>query len=275
MYENPAKSEVRQGFLTALVAFLTLVYALVVRDLRTEHKNAALGIILQIAQPLVAGLIFYFFIQLMGGKGGGQVRGDFMTFVLIGFIVFFMHIRTVAVVSNSLREDMLYHKRLTPFLIVCVKALSSAYKMVLALLVLLLLNYLLRDVYEMEDPLHFMHVMFWCWLGGVAVGIVFMAANRYLTWGPLLQTAYVRVMFFTSGKFFVANSTPGYIRHLMDWNPLFHLLDQGRDAALVHYTARTTSMGYPIMVFLVILVIAMLIENYVRRTYSQSHLVGN
>lgn len=267
--------EVKQGFMTALVAFMTLVYSLVVRDLRTEHKNAALGILIQIGQPLVAGLIFYFFITLVGGKGSGQVRGDYMTFVLLGFIIFFMHIRTVMVVSNALREDMLYHQRLSPFLLVSVKALSSAYKMVLALLALLLMNYLLRDVYEMHDPLHFMHVMFWCWLGGVAVGILFMAAIRYLTWGPLLMTAYVRVMFFTSGKFFVANGMPGFMRPYMDWNPLFHLLDQGRDAAFVHYTARTTTMEYAIAVFLTILVLAMLIENYVRRTYSQSHMPGN
>ena len=36
-------------------------------------------------------------------------------------------------------------------------------------------------------------------------------------------------MFFTSGKFFVANALPERFRQYMDWNPLFHLLDQARD----------------------------------------------
>ena len=267
-------SGVRQSFWVAAVAFITLVYSLVVRDLRTEHKNAALGILISVAQPLVAGLIFYAFMEIMGGAGAAQVRGDKMTFVLLGFVIFFMHIRTVTAVTQALREDMLNHQRMSPFLLISVKAISSAYKLILAVLILFVMNYLLRDVYEMQNLLLFLSVMFWCWLGGIAVGIIFLAAVRYLTWGALLQTAYIRIMFFTSGKFFVANAMPGFLRPLMDWNPLFHLLDQGRDAAFVNYTARTTEMTYPIVVYLSILVIAMLIENYVRVNYSQSHMPG-
>ncbi|MEM0990575.1 MAG: ABC transporter permease [Pseudomonadota bacterium] len=273
MFGDQSEGGVKQGFWTALVAFLTLTYSLVVRDLRTEHKNASLGILISVAQPLMAGLIFYFFIMMIGG-GMAKVRGDYMTFVLIGFVIFFMHVRTVGQVTNALREDMLNHQRLSPFLLVSVKAISSGYKIVLALLILIAMNYLLRDVYEMQDLLLFMSVMFWCWVGGVAVGIVFLAAVRYFTWGTILQAAYIRLMFFTSGKFFVANMIPGNIRPLMDWNPLYHLLDQGRDAAFVNYTARTTSMEYPIGIFLAVLVVAMMIEHFVRTNYSQSHMPG-
>ena len=274
MSKTKRTSTVKQSFWVACSAFITLVYSLVVRDLRTEHKNAALGILISVAQPLVAGLIFYGFIELVGGGGAGHVRGDNMTFVLLGFVIFFMHIRTVTAVTTALREDMLNHQRMSPFLLICVKAISSGYKLILALLILIVMNYLLRDVYEMEDLLHFLAVMFWCWMGGVAVGIIFLAAVRYLTWGSLLQTAYIRIMFFTSGKFFVANNMPGFMRQFMDWNPLFHLLDQGRAAAFVNYTARTTEMSYAIIVYLSILVIAMLIEHYVRTNYSQSHMPG-
>lgn len=118
------KDTVKQSFAVATFAFLSLVYSLVVRDLRTEHKNAAAGILISVSQPLVAGLIFYLFITLMGGRAGA-IRGDSLTFVLIGFVIFFMHIRTVAAVAGALRPDMMNHQRLTPFLMVCVKATSS------------------------------------------------------------------------------------------------------------------------------------------------------
>ena len=88
---NDTTGEVRQGFLTEMYAFGALVYSLVVRDLRSEHKNAALGILISIAQPLAMGLIFYLFMMLIGG-GASQVRGDALTFVVIGFIIFFTHI---------------------------------------------------------------------------------------------------------------------------------------------------------------------------------------
>ena len=263
----------KQGFWISLVAFITLVYSLVVRDLRSEHRNAALGILISVAQPLLAGLLFYFFITFIGGRMG-KVRGDDLTFVVLGFVIFFMHIRTVAQVTMALREDMMNHQRLSPFLLVTVKGISSGYKIILALIILLVLNYLIRDVYEMQNPLRFLSVIFWCWMGGIAVGILFMAAVRYLTWGALLQTTYIRLMFFTSGKFFVANLLSADIRWFMDWNPLFHLLDQSRDASFLNYTARTTNMEYPIIVYLVILVVAMLIEHYVRVNYSRSHMAG-
>jgi len=41
-----APNPVKQSFLVSLSAYLSLVYALVVRELRTEHRNAALGILL-------------------------------------------------------------------------------------------------------------------------------------------------------------------------------------------------------------------------------------
>ena len=270
---DPDKDTVKQSFMVATFAFISLVYALVVRDLRTEHKNAAAGILISIGQPLVAGLVFYAFISLMGGSAGA-VRGDNLTFVLIGFIIFFMHIRTVAAVAGALRPDMMNHQRLTPFLMVCVKAISSGYKNVLALLIMLVLNWVLRDVYEMQDPLLFIEVIFFCWFGGIAVGIIFLALSRYFTWGPLIQTAYVRIMFFTSGKFFVANMVPSSMRAFMDWNPLFHLLDYGRAAAFQNYSARTTSLEYAIIVYLIVFVLAMLVEAHVRRNYSASHMAG-
>lgn len=264
---------VRQGFLTETYAFLALVFSLVVRDLRTEHRNAALGILISIAQPLIMGLVFYAFMQLMGGRGS-QIRGDALTFVITGFIIFFTHIRTVSAVAMSLRQDMLNHQRLTPFLMISVKALGQLYKNVFALLIMLAANYLLRDVYEMQDPLLFISVIFWCWLGGVAVGTIFLAINRYLSWGSLLNTMYIRIMFFTSGKFFVASKLPSTIRPYFDWNPLFHLLDQGRGAVFLNYNAGTTSMDYAIKVVLLLLVVGFLTESYVRRHYNVSHVPG-
>ena len=269
-----AKSEIRQSFWLSFVAFVDLVYALVVRDLRSEHKNAALGILIQISVPLLFGLLFYLFITYVGGRPS-MVRGDLMTFIILGFVLFFMHIRTVTAVAMALRGDMLNHQRLSPFLLICVKAVASAYKIILALLIMLALNYLLRDVYEMQDLYRFIVIFIWAWLGGIAIGIVFLALNRYVTWAQMIQTTYLRICFFTSGKFMVANNLPEKMRMWMDWNPLFHLLDQSRGAAFVNYTPRTTSLDYAIVVFCVLFVVAMLLENFVRRNYSQSYMAGD
>lgn len=264
------KSVVRQSFPVAAAAFASLVFALVVRDLRTEHRNASIGILISIGQPLVLGLIFYFLIDLFSIRGS-LVRGDDLTFVMSGFVLFFLHLRTAGAVAGALKKDMMKHARATPFLLVAVKAVSAAYNNLLALIILMLANYLLRGVFELHDPLKFIAVLFWCWLGGVAVGMIFMALKHYFTWGKLAENSYARIMFLTSGKFFVANTIAPSLRAVLEWNPLFHLLDQGRDAIFLNYTAKTTSFVYPIAVILFLLALGFLAEHHVRRNYNASH----
>lgn len=273
MSTEPMQKPVKQSFLVALAAFMELVYSLVVRELRSEHKNAALGILLNIGPMMVMGLVFYFIITMLGG-GMAKIRGDHMTFILIGFAVFFGHIQTVTAVSGSVNAGMLNHKRMSLFLMICVKSLSVLYKNIMSFGTLLAMNLLLRDVWHMENPRLFILAFVWSWVGGVAVGVLILAAQRYFSWGSMLKTVYTRVMFFTSGKLFVANTLPGIIRPYMDWNPLYHLLDQARSAAFLNYTAHTTSMAYPITVICVLVVMAALIENYVRVNFSASHAPG-
>jgi ABC-type polysaccharide/polyol phosphate export permease len=273
MSTEPLKKPVRQSFAVALAAFCELVYALAVRELRTEHKNAALGILLTVGPMLVMGLVFYFIIMLLGG-GMAKIRGDHMTFILIGFAIFFGHIQTVNAVAGSVSQGMLNHKRMSLFLMICVKSVAVLYKNILSFGTLLAMNFVFRDVWHMEDPWLFIMAFLWSWVGGVAVGVIILAAQRYVSWGGMLKTIYMRVMFFTSGKLFVANTLPGFVRPFFDWNPLFHLLDQARSAAFLNYTAHTTSMDYAIYSILVGLVIAALVENYVRVNYSVSHAPG-
>lgn len=253
----------------ATAAFLSLVYALVVRDLRTAHRGAAIGLLLSIGQPLAFGLTFYALLDLFSYRANA-VRGDNLTFIMSGFILFFFHLRVASAVSGALKKDMLNHARATPFLLVTVKAISAGYTNLLALIVLILMNALLRGVYEMANPLGFLSVLFWCWLGGVAVGMNVMALKYYFTWGSLVENVYSRLMFLTSGKFFVANNIGPVMRAIFEWNPLFHLLDQGRDAIFLNYTAKTTTMVYPVVLILLLLALGFAAEHHIRRNYNAS-----
>ncbi|MEM7236492.1 MAG: ABC transporter permease [Pseudomonadota bacterium] len=247
------------------------MYALTVRDLRSEHKSAAIGILMPAATMLITSLIFYWFMNFIGGRSA-PIRTDFLTFIFAGFMVFFFHIRTLGAVTSAMtNEGMLKHKRATPFLLICVKAFGAGYKMSLAMLILMAANYLFRDVWAMQDGLVYLFCLFLAWLGAVAIGIMMMAINRYFTWGALIQTTYIRICFLTSGKFMVAAQTPNFMRDVMGWNPIFHILDQLRGAMFVNYAARTTDLLYPVAVYGSLIVVALLVENFVRTNYSASH----
>lgn len=263
----------RQSFWIGLAAFLDLVYTMTVRDLRTENANASLGILLSIAIPVSSGIVFYFAMGLLR-ESPAPIRGDDLTFIVIGFALFFTHVRTATAVGGALRREMMNHQKATPFLLVWVKAAGSLFKNALALIVILVGNWLIRGVYEMQDLGRFIIIFLLCWVYGVAIGMVLMAMMRYLTWGNLVQTGYARLMFFTSGKFFVASHMPGAALAMLDWNPLFHLIDQGRGAVFVNYQSRVTDLPFVLYVILVLLALGFLFEHYVRTNYSASHHPG-
>ena len=80
----------------------------------------------------------------------------------------------------------------------------------------------------------------------------------------MMNLVFTRVMFVTSGKFFVANAVPGWVRFYFDWNPLFHLVDQLRGAVFVNYTARQTSLEYPMAVAFALLVLGHMLARKAR-----------
>jgi ABC-type polysaccharide/polyol phosphate export permease len=73
-----------------------------------------------------------------------------------------------------------------------------------------------------------------------------------------------------SGKMFLANSLPGYMLAMFDWNPLFHSIDQARGFAFINYNPRYSSWEYPLWVGLVLLMIGLMGEFYTRRHASIS-----
>ncbi len=250
---------------------MSLVYSMTVRDLRIQQRNAALGILITIATPLATCLLFYAMMELMRMRSA-PVRGDDLTFLLTGFMVFFFHIKTASAVAGAVNPSMMPHQRATPFMFVCVKATAAAYQNALAFIVIFSLNYLLRGVWEMQYPLTAMFAIFIAWVYGIGLGMVFLALQRYFTWAGVVKVAYTRIMFFTSGKFFLGNNAP--YREFYDWNPLFHIIDQMRSAVFVNYTAHTTTLVYPVVFTFAFLVLGFLGESYVRRNYSASHFPG-
>jgi ABC-type polysaccharide/polyol phosphate export permease len=71
------------------------------------------------------------------------------------------------------------------------------------------------------------------WGSGCAIGLIFMALKP---WAPdvvtIVQLVYVRANMIASGKMFVANTLPGFMLAMFDWNPLFHIIDQTRGLRL-------------------------------------------
>lgn len=73
-----------------------------------------------------------------------------------------------------------------------------------------------------------------------------------------------------SGKMFLASMMPGHMLVFFIWNPLFHTIDQARGYAFVNYTAKVTTLTYPIALSLSLIMVGMMLEHWARKYASSS-----
>ena len=122
-----------------------------------------------------------------------------------------------------------------------------------------------------EDPVGAFGMLLLAWFTGVAVGMVFLALKPWLPeLVGVLTMLYMRANMIASGKMFVANSLPGSMLVLFDWNPLFHAIDQNRGFVFINYNPHFSSISYPLYVGLALILIGLMGEFYTRRHASLS-----
>jgi len=73
-----------------------------------------------------------------------------------------------------------------------------------------------------------------------------------------------------SGKMFVANTLPGLMLAMFDWNPLFHTIDQARGFAFINYNPHNSSIIYPINIGIALMALGLIGEYYTRKRASSS-----
>jgi ABC-type polysaccharide/polyol phosphate export permease len=93
-------------------------------------------------------------------------------------------------------------------------------------------------------------------------------------WAPdvvtIVQLVYVRANMIASGKMFVANTLPGFMLAMFDWNPLFHIIDQTRGFVFVNYVPHYSNWQYPLYATLFLIMLGMMGEFFTRKRASIS-----
>lgn len=270
------KAERSTGTLAAAFTLSELIFHSIVRQIRKSHGHAVIGLLLDMLQTAMMVLIFYFMMELLGLRGLA-VRGDFLLYIMSGIFLYRTHVKTVQAVfgAEGPTSGMMKHAPMTTAVSISAAALSTLYIQILSMATILYIYHAGFQPIEIEDPVGAMAMILMAWISGLAIGLVFLAMKP---WAPnatmLLQVIYNRVNIFASGKMFVANTLPGFMLNMFDWNPLFHLIDQARGFTFINYSPHFSSPTYPIWVSLVCVVIGLMGEFYTRQYASASWNAG-
>jgi ABC-type polysaccharide/polyol phosphate export permease len=261
------KSHFATGFET-----LELIFHVTVRNLRKTHNNAMLGLIMAIMQALLLVVVMYVMFSILGLRRIA-VRGDFLLFVMSGVFMFTIHVMALGAVSRAdgPTSALMMHAPMNPIISICAAALAVLYKQTLAAAIILFLYHAIVSPITIEDPVGMLGVYLLSWISGVGIGMVLLSARP---WQPdlvsILTSLFMRANMIASGKMVLANNTPPSLRALFDWNPLFHVIDQGRGYIFLNYTPRVTSISYAVYVTLFCIVIGLMAEFFTRQYASES-----
>lgn len=253
-----------------------LIFHNTVRSVRKGHRDAIFAILTSVMQSLIMIMAFYFFIDIVGLRAMA-IRGDFLLYVMSGIFVFMVHIKAMGAVAGAEgpTSAMMQHLPMSTTVAIWSAALSSLYIQLFAMAAILLGYHLLWTPLEIHQPIGALMMILLAWFSGCAFGAVFLALKP---WAPkpvmMAQQIYSRFNMFASGKMFVANQLPVTLVALFSWNPLFHIIDQGRGYIFINYNPLKSNLEYPMTVSVILLVIGLLGESQTRKHVSLSWMAG-
>lgn len=263
---------IKRNRLTGAITILELIFHAVVRSVRAKHNNAFIAVGLNMLQVVLFVVIFYVMFTVLELRSSA-VRGDFLLYVMSGIFLFMCHIKAVSAVSGAegANSPMMQHAPMNTAISISAAALGSLYVQVLSMLVILFGYHAIFTPIHIEEPIAAFGMMLLSWFTGCAVGLVFLAVKP---WFPsvvgIASTIYQRANMIASGKMFLANTLPGFMLPMFDWNPLFHTIDQSRGFVFINYNPHFSNWEYAMWVGIVLVMLGLMGEFYTRRHISVS-----
>ncbi|MEM9717198.1 MAG: ABC transporter permease [Pseudomonadota bacterium] len=228
-----------------IIEFLRLLYVSTINEIRGGSANALKAILMRVVQMVIMIVAFFALMSFTGLRNMG-LRGDQILFTASGIFLFFiMNGAFKAALDQNPNAGQNMHAPITPLLTLLSSALAQLYINILTIFLIGLIIHTLIEPISVDNPKKLAAAVFWTWICGISIGTVFGGVGAFF---PIVKSLapmiMMRLNMVFSGKMFAANSLPAAMIPFFWWNPLFHTIDQARDAIFLNYTARYTTMEY-------------------------------
>ena len=160
---------------------MEVIYHSIVRQARQGHRNAVVGIALNIFRSLVMVGAFLFMFLVLGLRSS-PIRGDFLLFIMSGIFKYITLIRAVCAVawSEGPASSMMKHAPMNTFIAIISSAMAALYQQVFTLAIILTIYHIAITPITIYQPMYALCIMLLAWFSGVAVGTVFLAISPWM-----------------------------------------------------------------------------------------------
>lgn len=218
-----------------LEMFGRVVHALLLREARTRYGNLRIGYAWALVEPAIQLSVLWFFYELLGRRV--PINASMPVFLLTGIFPYLAW-RSASIRGATALESnapLMVHSQVQPVSIVTARVLLEMSSTLIIFLFFVVMLWLFggEPISSWTDePLGLL-----CAFGALclmAFGFALFNAGvaRFVKLWPEVIRLSARVLFFTSGVFYTMDSLPPAARSVILLNPMSHVIEWIRSAAL-------------------------------------------
>jgi len=257
----------RTTYKSALLTMTRVIFALTLRETKTRYGRLQLGYLWAFLEPVlivtVLGLIFTYM------RLGSSMGLPLIQFLITGYMSFmlFRDVLTQTMLAIRPNQQLLYFPQVQVFDLGAARALLELCTFIIVFsLLLVLVAFTEMEVVQIEDPLGILLAILMIALYAYGIGT---ALGALIPLFPslqfLVQTVYIRPIFFLSGVFYTIEMIPEKVRPYAILNPMLQLIEMLRSAYFPGY--ESTHVNYPYLIGMIFctIFIGLLMQRALRR----------
>lgn len=215
-----------------------IIFALVLREIRTRYGRNRLSFLWALIEPLahIAVLATFFYLA---NRSNPPLGTSFVLFYFTGVQPFLLFSQIAQKAGNSVLSSrgLLQLPQVTPMDIICAKAIVET----LIVIFIILAFGLGLSAFGVSgfpvQPLYLIAAFALAALLGLGAAHLLAVIKEAGRAFDVLFSVVFRVLYLSSGVFFLPANLPQWVRDILLWNPCLHIVDMWRRGYYEHYTA--------------------------------------
>ncbi|MEM8695174.1 MAG: ABC transporter permease [Pseudomonadota bacterium] len=246
-----------------LTIMVRVIFAVILRESRTRYGNSNIGYAWAIIDPLVTLAVFVGAFSALGRSS--PVAAPITVFFVTGIIPLFFWRGAVGQAANAISASLglLSYPQVMPADIIIARLLLEAATTVIVFFLFLIgLNILIgvSPSWFFGDPLQLLLASLGLFYFTIGSAFLSSSLARILPIWKNIWGYMSRPIWLLSGLFFTLEQLPTGIRAYMTYNPVAHMVEWFRSAAIPTFDSQAYSIFYPMAFATIALIIGLVID---------------
>lgn len=251
-------------FLQAFSMQSRVVHAFILRETRTRFGKTRLGYLWALFEPMAYILTMVGIFAALGR--GAPIDVDITLFFFSGILPFLMFSKMLTGLSTAIdaNQQLLTYPQVKTLDIMVARLILEFSTLFVVGVFYLAVTYLMGVFKGVEQVAATIGGLMMAAMLGAAMGLLGGIAKLYMPAYSNFQGVLSRVLFFTSGIFFVAEGLPKALQEWLWYNPVLHLTEWVRSSFFYGFESGFYDLSYPAICILFLLFMGLSAERVSR-----------